>query len=81
MTESVHPKIAAILRRIGELPASREITDDQSLQDDLGIDSLKLIDVVVNVEEELGVALDDDVVPRLVTVGDIDRYVAELAGN
>ncbi|MCT9935337.1 phosphopantetheine-binding protein [Planotetraspora sp. A-T 1434] len=81
MNTAVHPKIAAILRRIGQLPESTEITPGQKLQDDLGIDSLKLIDVVVNVEEELGVVLDDEDIHGFGTVGDIDRYVAGLTGS
>ncbi|GAA0936988.1 acyl carrier protein [Nonomuraea longicatena] len=79
MTRSVHPTIAAIIRRVGELPPDLDITAEQHLRDDLGIDSLKLIDVVVHVEEELGVAIEDEQVPRMATAGDLDRHVAEPA--
>ncbi|MFF5204961.1 acyl carrier protein [Streptosporangium sp. NPDC000396] len=81
MTTHVHADIAAILRRIGKLPEFHEITGDHNLRYDLGIDSIKLIDVVVNIEEELGVVIDDEIVHGLVTVGDIDSYVAGLAGR
>jgi acyl carrier protein len=80
LTHSVDPKIAAVLRHVGELPAGFDITGAAHLKDDLGIDSLKLIDVVTTVEDELGVAFGDDFFEHLVTAGDLERYVAELAG-
>ncbi|WP_236242986.1 acyl carrier protein [Streptomyces sp. CC228A] len=66
-----------MLREIAELPDSFEITPEQDLKADLNIDSLKLIDVVVQVEAVLDVELGDDFSRDLVTVGDLQRHVSE----
>ncbi len=78
MSDSViDGRIAAVLREIAELPDSFEITPEQDLKADLNIDSLKLIDVVVQVEAVLDVELGDDFSRDLVTVGDLQRHVSE----
>jgi acyl carrier protein len=46
------------------------VTPDARLGDDLGIDSLTLVDVVVAVEDRFGLVIPDDDWARFVTVGD-----------
>ncbi|MFG2475809.1 acyl carrier protein [Streptomyces fagopyri] len=70
-------RISEVLKQIAELPDSFAITADQDLKTDLNIDSLKLIDVVVQVEAVLDVELGDDFSRDLVTVGDLQRHVSE----
>ncbi|WP_031489015.1 acyl carrier protein [Ureaplasma canigenitalium] len=43
---------------------------DTSLKD-LGIDSLIAIDLIIKIEEELGVTLDDDVLMKIKTLSDL----------
>ncbi|GAB2949543.1 acyl carrier protein [Streptomyces sp. NPDC059173] len=74
-------RIAAVLREIAELPESFEITPEQDLKSDLSIDSLKLIDVVVQVEAALDVELGDDFSRDLATVGDLQRHVSGHVGG
>ena len=47
-----------------------EITMDTSFADDLGADSLDLVEVVVALEDELGVTIEDDELQNIKTVGD-----------
>jgi len=58
--------------------APEEVTVETSLAD-LGADSLDVAEVVMDLEEELDLALSDDVAEGMVTVGDMIRYVAERA--
>jgi acyl carrier protein len=81
MPRSADPKIAEILKQVAELPDAFEVTDSQEFQADLGIDSLKLIDVVMHIEAALDVQLDDEVVRRITTVGHLEQYVDELAAR
>lgn len=74
-------RISDVLKQIAELPESFEITADQALKADLDIDSLKLIDVVVQVEAALDVELGDEFSRGLVTVGDLQRHVSERIGG
>ncbi|MBR6050178.1 MAG: acyl carrier protein [Clostridia bacterium] len=52
-----------------------EIDEDTRIMDDLGADSLDVVEMVMSIEEECGVAIPDDVVPTLETVGDVVNYV------
>lgn len=81
MSRSTDPKIAAILKRVAELPDTFEVTDALEFQTDLGIDSLKLIDVVMHIEADLGVQLDDEVIRSITTVGRLEQYMDEVAGK
>lgn len=62
-------EVAAVLREISEVEV--EITTATRLAEDLLIDSLKLIDVVVALEQELGVELAEEDLVDLQTVGEL----------
>lgn len=47
---------------------SDEIKDDDNLLDDLGLDSLDSIELVLQIEEKLGVELNDDDLENVKTV-------------
>ena len=47
-----------------------EITPDTSVADDLGADSLDLVEVVVALEDELDVTIEDEELQTIKTVGD-----------
>ena len=49
------------------------------LGDDLGIDSLTMVEVVVAAEDRFGLVIADDDWSRFVTVGDVIAYI-ERAG-
>ncbi len=50
------------------------ITLESHLQDDLGIDSLDAVELALQIEEELGVKIPDDVFAKMETVGDLVAY-------
>jgi acyl carrier protein len=52
---------------------------DTRLREDLGADSLDLLELVFALEQELGVTLDDATAAELSTIGDAVRHV-ERAG-
>ena len=47
------------------------ITMDSVVTDDLGADSLDVVDLVMSFEDEFGVEIPDDAVENIKTVGDI----------
>lgn len=67
-------RFAEILRTIAELDANYPLNSANELQA-LGIDSLKLIDVVMSVEREFGTELDEDALVRARTVGELWREI------
>ena len=55
------------------------VTMEASLTEDLELDSLAAVDLNAALEEELGVAMPDEVLKDVQTVGDIVRYLEEHA--
>lgn len=58
-----------------------EVTLEATIQEDLGADSLDVVDLVMSVEEEFGVKISDDDMAELKTVGDIVNYIDENAAE
>ena len=55
-----------------QLPLNPEdITLDSRIKEDLGADSLDVLQLLMALEEEKGLVIPDDVLPTLKTVGDI----------
>ncbi len=55
---------------------SETISLESHLQDDLGIDSLDAVELALQIEESLGVAIPDDAFAKMETVGDLVNYEA-----
>lgn len=70
-------KIIDILSGYSECDKS-EITRDSSLVVDLGLTSLDVLKVVVNLEEEFGIEFDEDEVAEITTVGDLEDCIKKL---
>ena len=66
-----------ILEKVRELIADKlgvdkdEVTEEASLVDDLGADSLDLVDLVMVFEEEFDVKIEDDELENIKTVKDV----------
>ncbi len=54
-----------------------KVTLDAVIQDDLGADSLDIVDLVMSFEEEFDIEIPDDQVENIKTVGDIVKYIEE----
>lgn len=54
-----------------------KVTEAASITDDLGADSLDVVDLVMSFEEEFDIEIPDDQVEKIKTVGDIVKFVEE----
>lgn len=54
-----------------------EVTKEASFMDDLGADSLDIVELVMAFEEKFDIEIPDDDVGKLRTVGDAIDYVTE----
>lgn len=70
-------EVALAVRQAAKLPAERPVGPDSLLVEDLGIDSLDLVGVVLQVQDQFGVELPDEDVARIRTVADLATSVAE----
>lgn len=58
-----------------------KVTQDANFIDDLGADSLDIVELVMAFEEEFGVEIpDDDAADKIATVGDATKYIDEHKG-
>ena len=57
-----------------------KVTEDASFIDDLGADSLDIVELVMAFEEEFGVEIPDDAAEKIATVADAIKYIDENKG-
>jgi acyl carrier protein len=70
----VFAKVKAIL--VDQLDVEDEIvTMDSVISDDLGADSLDVVDMVMSLEEEFDIEIPDEEIENMKTVGDVVRFI------
>ena len=70
-------KIQAMLAEALNLPLEK-VTPDAKIVDDLGADSLDLVELLSQLEDEYGITIPDDEVEGLVTVADVAAELEKL---
>ena len=70
-------KIQAMLAEALNLPLEK-VTPDAKIVDDLGADSLDVVELLSRLEDEYGIMIPDDEVENLVTVGDVAAEIEKL---
>ena len=58
-----------------------EIKLESSIVDDLGADSIDLIELIMNLEEEYGISISDEEAVKLKTVGDVVDFITAQTEN
>lgn len=53
------------------------VTNDASITDDLGADSLDVVDLIMSFEDEFDVEIPDEAVENIHTVSDIVKYIED----
>ena len=71
-------KIKAMLAEALNLPLEK-VTADAKIVDDLGADSLDVVELLSRLEEEYGIMIPDEDVENLVTVADVAAQIEKLA--
>ena len=75
-TEEVFEKVKAIIvEQLGVAETSVEM--ESSFIDDLGADSLDIVELVMALEEEFDMEIPDSDAEKVVTVGDVVQYIKE----
>lgn len=74
--QDTYTKVVAIIAEKLSVE-SKSITGDATLHD-LGADSIDLVKIIMGLEEQLGIAIDDQKAEKLNNVNDLVDYVYEL---
>ena len=56
---------------------AEDIAEDTSLEDDLEMDSLDLLQVVTAIEDEFGITVEDEAFGEVKTIGDAISYIEQ----
>lgn len=70
-------KIQAMLAEALNLPLEK-VTADSKIVDDLGADSLDVVEMLSQLEDEYGIIIPDEEVENLVTVADVATQIEKL---
>lgn len=76
-------KMSDVIERVKKIVVERlevdaeKVNEKASFIDDLGADSLDLVELVMAFEEEFGIEIPDDVQEQIGTVGDAVRFIKE----
>ena len=77
--EEIKDGLAEILEEVaGVLPA--DVSEEKSFTDDLDVDSLSMVEIATAVEDKFGVAIPDDELANIKTVGDAMNYIEKNQG-
>lgn len=58
-----------------------KITSDSNIADDLGADSLDLVDLLMSLEDEFGLEVPDEDIEGIKTVGELVSYIEANQDN
>jgi acyl carrier protein len=76
-------EIAALEERIRGVVARQlgveqsEVLPDASLQEDLGADSLELVELLMALEDEFDIEVPEEIAETITTISDVERYIIE----
>ena len=78
-TQEIQSGLAEILEEVaGVSPA--DATPEKSFTEDLDVDSLSMVEIATEVENKFGVAIPDDELANIKTVGDAITYIQNNRG-
>ena len=67
-------KVKEIVANQFSVDASK-ISDTTNIAEELGADSLDLVEILMSLEDEFGVSIPDEVIPNIKTVKDVVEYI------
>lgn len=73
----IFEKVKDLIAEQLDVEDKESISQDSSITDDLGADSLDVVDLVMAIEDEFSVEIPEDQVENIKTVGDIVKYIED----
>lgn len=70
-------KIKKIISQQLSLPVSK-ITPESKLVEDLGADSLDVVELLMTLEEEFGITVSDEQASKMLTIQDIEDVISQI---
>ena len=77
MSETADRVKKIVVEHLGVEP--EKVTEDASFIDDLGADSLDIVELVMAFEEEFGIEIPDDAAEKILTVKDAVDFIEQAS--
>lgn len=77
-TEEIRVQLAEIVNDLAGV-AVEDVQLEKSFVDDLGVDSLSMVEIIYECEDKFGVEIPDEDAKNLKTVGDAVAYIERAA--
>ncbi|MBK7823847.1 acyl carrier protein [Nannocystis sp.] len=74
--KDIHQQVSEIIADQLDVQCE-DVTPDKSFTEDLGADSLAIVELVLALEEKFDVKIPDDEVDRIKTVGDAVKFIVD----
>lgn len=75
-TNSTLEKVRDIIaKQLSVKPES--VTDTSNIAEDLGADSLDLVEILMALEDEFGISIPDEAIPQIKTIKDVVAFIDE----
>ncbi|MBL8685883.1 MAG: acyl carrier protein [Alphaproteobacteria bacterium] len=75
----VFPKVIAILQRYNKSGSNVHISMQTDLSSDLNLDSLTVMDLIMDLEQEFNISIPMNVMSEIKTAGDLTSTITKLA--
>ena len=79
MNETIEKLIKILKRYSFNEPVFDNLTDESDLKDDLDINSARIIDIVLDIEEEFKIEIEDNTITKIRKFGDIVEIINSKA--
>ncbi|MEI6669514.1 MAG: acyl carrier protein [Acidobacteriota bacterium] len=71
-------KVTAIIKPFAKhVEALKAATDSTRIIEDLGVNSARLVDIILAFEDEFGIAIDDEAADKVRTIGDAVQMIVQ----
>lgn len=78
-SQQLEAKVIEVISKKLNIDAAN-VSSSSRFQEDLGADSLDIVELLMEIEEEFGVSIPDEESEKLKTVGDACNFIASKAG-
>ena len=78
--DEIRSQFVALLAPFVNRRTEEPITEGTSLVDDLGVNSARFVDIILESEERFNISIDDAAADRMRTVGDAIDVILEKSG-
>lgn len=76
MADTFNKVVGIISERLGKDAST--ITEDSKFREDLGADSLEVVELIMQLEDEFEIEISDEEAEKIVTVGDAVKFIDSL---